>query len=737
MSMKARVVMGVGVAVAGAAFSMAGETGPFRVPRVDDVPTIDGVLDEPVWTRAWRAELPYEIYPADNTPAPVRTEVFVMYDRSDLYVGMRAYDPEPDMIRARFWDRDNAWDDDWMGVVFDTFDDERRDLLFVVNPLGVQIDMIENWPGGSVEWDAIWESAARITEWGWSAEMRVPFSSLRFQRSSAPQVWGFDAIRGYPRDRFRQMGCFPRDRNNDCYLCQAIKIEGFEGVEAGHNLEIVPTVTASRTERRPIIDEPYDEPEDEVEAGVTAAWGFTPNMTLGATLNPDFSQVEADARQLDVNEPFALFYPEKRPFFMEGADFFTTPMDAVYTRMVRDPAWGLKLTGKEGPHTIGAYVVEDDVTNLIFPGAQRSAATSLDRESTATVARYKLDIGNRFTLGLLGTDRQGEGYSNRVGGIDLDLRLSRQDRIQLQVLRSTTRYPEPISDRFGQPHGEFDDIAAQVYYARTGRKVSLWALGQFRGEDFRADLGFMPQVDTRGGEAGISLDWIGTDATWYSALNLKVKLERVEDQSGALLFEEEAVQFTAQGPRQSQMVVRLAAGREGYAGRVFDADTVVLKGAIQVTADTAVMCYVRAGDRVDYANARQGRRLQLNPSAMVRVGRHLRLQGAHVWERMEVDAGRLYTANVSDLTGAWQFSARSFVRAILQYVDYRFTPELYTDGRGARSRELFTQLLYSFKLNPRTVAFLGYSDSSVDGPRGDLVRANRTVFAKLGYAWVI
>ncbi len=737
MRLKACGAVGLAILVAGAAFPAAGEPGSHRIPRVDTAPRIDGLLDDASWARAWRYELPYEIHPADNTPAPVRTEVSVMVDRSNVYVGMRAYDPDPGRIRAHLWDRDDAWDDDWMGVVFDTFNDERRDLLFVVNPLGVQMDMIENWPGGSVEWDAIWEAAARIGDDGWSAEMRIPFSSLRFQRSGEPQVWGFDAIRGYPRDRFRQMGCFPRDRNNDCYLCQAVKIEGFEGAEPGHNLEIVPTVTASRTEGRPALDAPYDEPEDEVETGVTATWGFTPNMTLGATLNPDFSQVEADARQLDVNEPFALFYPEKRPFFMEGADFFATPMDAVYTRMVRDPSWGLKLTGKEGPHTVGAYVVEDEVTNLIFPGAQRSAATSLDRASTAAVARYKLDVGNRFTLGLLATDRQGRDYRNRVAGFDLDLRLSRQDRIQLQVLRSSTRYPGAVAERFDQPHGEFDDVAAQVYYARTGRRVSLWALGQLRGEDFRADLGFMPQVDSRGGEAGVSLDWIGTDATWYSALNLKAKLERVEDQSGALLFEEEAVQFTAQGPLQSQMVVRLAAGREGYAGRVFDADTVVLKGAFRPVPDVAVTCYVRAGDRVDYANARQGERLQVNPSASVRVGRHLRLQGAHVWERMKVDAGRLYTANVSDLTGAWQFSARSFVRAVLQYVDYRFTPALYADGRGARSRELFSQLLYSFTLNPRTVFFLGYSDSSLDGPRGSLVRANRTVFAKLGYAWVI
>lgn len=727
-------VAGLAAAVAAAAWA-AGP--PQSIPRVEAAPTIDGLVDEAAWGPAWRAELPYEVHPADNTPAPVRTEVLVMHDQHHLYVGMRAHDPDPSQIRAHLADRDAAWSDDWMGVIFDTFNDERRDLLLVVNPYGVQMDTIENWPGGSSEWDAIWESAAQVTAWGWSAELRVPFSSLRFQRSDSPQLWGFDAIRGYPRDRFRQMGCFPRDRNNDCYLCQAIKIEGFAGVSPGHNLEVAPTLTASRTERRADLGGPYGEAEEDVDAGVTATWGFTPNLTLGVTLNPDFSQVEADARQLDVNEPFALFFAEKRPFFMEGGDFFSTLLGAVYTRMIRDPNWGVKLTGKEGAHTVGGYVVEDDLTNLVFPGAGSSAATTLEQPATAAVARYKHDFGSDVTFGLLATAREGDDYHNRVAGFDLDLRLTAQDRVQLQLLRSTTDYPDQVAAVFAQPRGEFGDTAVQVSYTRTGRNLSLWALAESLGDGFRADLGYMPRVDTRGGQVGVSYDWIGTDATWYSLLNLKVKLERLDDQAGELLFEEEAVQFTAQGPMQSQLVVRLAGGREGYARRVFDANTLVLKGAIKPNGDSEVVCTVRAGDRIDYANARQGRRLHLNPVASYQVGPHLRLEGSHVWERMKVDGGRLYTANVSELTTAWQFSALSFARVILQYVDYAYETSLYADGRDPRFRHLFSQLLYSYKLNPRTVLFVGYSDNSFERPGDGLARADRTLFAKLGYAWVI
>ena len=216
------------------------------IPETSGEITVDGVLDEAAWSNAWVYELGYEVQPGENIPAVVRTEVLLTYDHRFLYVGFRAYDPEPEKIRAHLSDRDQAWNDDWVGVILDTFNDERRDYLLVVNPFGVQMDEIEAWPNGGTVWDGIWDSAAEITDWGWTAELKIPFSTLRFQRSEGPQVWGFDAIRGYSRNIHRQFGTFARDRDNNCYLCQAIKIEGFDGVSPGKNLEIVPTLTASR-----------------------------------------------------------------------------------------------------------------------------------------------------------------------------------------------------------------------------------------------------------------------------------------------------------------------------------------------------------------------------------------------------------------------------------------------------------------------------------------------------------
>ena len=307
-----------GIAILGALFiagglATASAAPPHQIPRIDTGISVDGVLDEAAWDHAWSMTLDYEVRPGENTPVLAETEVLVFSDDSHLYVGFRALDPEPSAIRAHLTDRDNAWNDDWVGVVLDTFNDERRSYLFVVNPLGVQMDTIET-SGGNTPWDGIWASAATFIDRGWSAELEIPFSTLRFQRSEGPQVWGFDAIRGYPRNVTHQMGSFARDRSNNCYLCQAHKIEGFAGVSPGRNLEIVPTLTASRTDTRDELpDGPMKAGDSEIEAGATVRWGFTPNLTLSAALNPDFSQIEADALQLQVNRPFAIFFPELRP----------------------------------------------------------------------------------------------------------------------------------------------------------------------------------------------------------------------------------------------------------------------------------------------------------------------------------------------------------------------------------------------------------------------------------------
>ena len=708
-----------------------------HIPRLEAEIHLDGKIEEPAWGDAWTFELGYEVEPGENTPAPARTEVLVFHDRTHLYVGFRAFDPDPSKIRAHLSDRDAAWADDWVGVVLDTFNDERRDYLLAVNPLGVQMDQIESWPGGDTVWDGIWASAATIQPWGWSAEIAVPFSTLRFQRSAEPQVWGFDAIRGYSRDTFHQMGAFPRDRSNNCYLCQSLKVTGFAGASPGRNLEVVPTLTASRTDvMEELPDGALVEGDVETELGITARWGMTPNLTLSGAINPDFSQVEADARQLDINEPFALFYDEKRPFFMEGADYFDTPLDAVYTRMIRDPAWGLKLTGKEGPHTVGGYIVQDDVTNIIIPGSQSSSGTSLQADTLSTVLRYEHDIGNRHTLGALITDREGDAYYNRVAGLDGDFRISEQDRITLQLLGSSTRYPGDVAAAFEQPAGSFDDLAAELIYEHETRTVSWWGIYNDVGTDFRADLGFMPQVDYRFGEVGAGYTWNATATSWYSRIDLELEANHSEDQAGSLLDEEAEVQLTIQGPLESFVVVQPNHRREGYGGKEFEMNGLELSLSLKPSRDLQAWIALAAGGQVDYTNVQSGDAVNLDLGLVYRLGRHLRFQLQNLHETMDVDQGWLYRANIAQLEGTWQLNVRTFIRAILQHVAYDYNAELYEDGRGSQEEELYAQLLFSYKVNPRTVVFVGYSEDSRGDATYDLTPAIKSVFVKLGYAWV-
>ncbi len=707
-----------------------------RIPLTHARFEIDGVLDDAGWKDAWTCDLDYEVRPGENVPAPVRTEVLVTYDDRNLYVGFRAYDPDPAAIRAHLSDRDAFGGDDWVGIVLDTFNDERRNFLLLVNPYGVQLDQIERTNADSVGWDGIWDSAARITSWGWAAELRIPFSSLSFQRVDGPQVWGFDAIRGYPRSVFRQMGAFPRDRNNNCYLCQAVKITGFEGIEPGKNLEVNPTVTAWGSDvRSDLPDGPLEQGDREAEAGITARWGITPNLVLGGTLNPDFSQVEADALQLDINEPFALFYEEKRPFFMEASDFFQLPLNIVYTRTIRDPSWGVKLTGKEGAHTIGSYVVRDEVTNLLFPGSQSSDATSLDMDTLDAVVRYKYDVGNRYTLGVVGTSRDGDGYHNRVVGFDGDFRLTDTDRVRVLALRSSTRYPGDVAAEFGQPEGTFEDWAGEAVYSRNTRNLDYYVHLRSIGNEFRADQGFLPMVGYRGGEIGVSYDWLPEADSWYTGLTLEGMVNTFDDDNGDLLLRQAQLAFTYQGPLQSHAMVRVTRSREAYANRLFDHTDLFVHNCMTPSSAGELWVNVYYGDRIDYANAQLGRRLRIAPGVEHRFGAHLLVRLDEDWERMTVDAGELYTASITQLTAAFQFTARTLIRAVVQRVHYSYATELYTDGRDSEYERWFSQLLYSYTINPRTVLFLGYTENRRGNHEFDPRITDRTLFAKVGYAW--
>ena len=325
----------------------------WEIPRSAEEVRIDGVLDDPVWSDALVFRLDYETNPGENIKPEVETECRMVYSRTHLYYGCHAFDPEPDKIRARFSDRDRSFPtDDVVGLAVDPFNLNNTSFVFDVNPLGIQNDRVYSEVAGRSDpsWDALWDSAGRIVEDGFVVEAKIPFASLRFPRSTGDkQTWGFNFRRYRPRENFTRISIYPFDRNNPCRLCQSDELVGFEDVDQGRSLEVTPTLVAIRDSE--IDDFPEGElvaDDPDIEPGLFVSWGVTPNLNLSGALNPDFSQVEADNAQLAFNTQFSLFFQERRPFFLEGSQFFDSRIRAVYTRTIADPDWGLKLTGQEG-----------------------------------------------------------------------------------------------------------------------------------------------------------------------------------------------------------------------------------------------------------------------------------------------------------------------------------------------------------------------------------------------------
>lgn len=700
---------------------------------------IDGRLDEPAWGLALRRELAFEVDPGDNIAPPVRTEVLLAYDSDRLLVAFSAEDPDPASIRARISDRDGIYDDDWVSIALDTFNDQRRSFNFLCNPLGVQADGIETSAAGlDVSWDAIWESAGRITADGYVVEMAIPFCSLSFQRSEGDQAWGFDAVRVWPRQERHKIGLVPRDRDNDCYLCQTARIRGFAAASPGRNLEFDPTFSMLWTDRRePFPGGGFRQIDRRREPGLTARWGFTPNLTLAATANPDFSQVEADAAQLDVNNPFTLFYPEKRPFFMEGADFFETRLRTVNTRTLLDPAWGAKVVGKEGRDAVGAFFARDDLTRLLIPGAETSLVRDLDRESSNAAVRWRRDIGGASQVGVIATGREADGYSSRMAGADASIRLTRSDRLQVQALTSRTDYPDEFALAVIQPSGPITGQAVDVLFNHDTADLDVYGVYRYVDSDFRADLGFMPQAGHRFWEGGASWTWRRRGGSWFNLLTVGAAGLRQEKSDGGMLLEAGTLEVAYRGPAQSYAGLLANFGRRGFRGREFDDNNVVFEAGFLPTGWLALSLEGAAGDAVDVANAEQGSSVMIRPVVEARIGRHLSVAVDHAYEHMREHGERLYTGNLSQARLVWQFDRRTFLRAVLQYQDIDYVPGLYVAPVPDGEESLFAQLLFSYKLNPQTVLFLGYSGNSFGEDDYDLTRHDATVFMKIGYAWVL
>lgn len=728
-----------GFALACAVAGGLSATAIFELPAASgDEIVVDGHLDETAWAEALVFELNYETTPGENVEPPVRTECRMFYSHSHLYYGCRAYDPSPGTIRARFGDRDSSFSDDTIGLVIDPFNDHNTAFVLDLNPLGVQNDRIYTEAQGlsDFSWDAVWDSAGRLSEEGYTVEAAIPFSSLRFPRSTEIQTWGFNFRRYRPRGSFRRIALVPYDRNDRCRTCQQAELVGFQRIDPGRNLEIVPTVTSIQTASRDDFpDGPLTSEDPDVEPGLTVNWGFTPNMALAATINPDFSQVEADIAQLDVNREFALFFRERRPFFLEGSDLFSTQFRAVHTRTLADPDWGLKLTGKEGKNAIGVFAVRDAVTSLLLPGPESSSLTSLGEKSEAAVLRYRRDIGESSTVGGLYTDRRAGSYSNQVGGLDTHLRLSAHNELNVQWLSSRTDYPGAISESNELAPGTLSGNALNAFYRHSRRNWSLRGSYRDISDDFRADLGFIPRVGFKRAVTGGSYQWFGDDDRWYTNLQLGGDWDRTQTQSGGLLEEEWEFFAGMSGRKQLRFFFGGGVRDRVFQGVAFAQEFAWTSSSIQPRGDLTLGLNTTHGDAIDIAGLRGGRQTVIRPDIEWQPGRHLSAELSHRHQRFDLAEGRLFTTDLSELRLIYQFNRRAFLRLIAQLSDITRNTELYAEEIETSVADTFGQLLFSYKLNAQTALFLGYSSNYLEVEDSVQTETGNALFLKLGYNW--
>ena len=452
-------------------------------PRVVAEVVIDGRLDEAVWRQATRLDGFHQFQPVDSRPAEDSTVVLVWYSPTAIHFGVLAYDRVPEGVRATVSDRDNIGSDDQVTVFLDTFNDRRRAYFFGVNPYGIQDDGVRSEGGfstssgmsGSTDRnpDFLWQSKGMKTDFGWVAEIRVPFKSLRWGGGEV-LTWGLNVQRTTRRTGYDDTWTDVR-RASASFLAQAGTITGIHDITRGVVTELQPTLTAELPGSR-LSNGTFDRGDIRTEIGGNFRLGFT-QVTLDGTINPDFSQVESDAGLVTINERFALFFPERRPFFLEGIELFASPNNLVYTRTVANPLAGGKVTGKYGAWTVAHLTALDEF------GAARDGSATADTKSLANLTRLRRDVGDNSVAGITLTNRDEDGHHNRVISADTRIVFNKLYYFQGQLGASFTK--DDRSDKFRS------DPLWDLEVDRTGRAFGFNYKITAIGNDFETWSGFV------------------------------------------------------------------------------------------------------------------------------------------------------------------------------------------------------------------------------------------------------
>ena len=739
------------------------------IPRIEAAVEVDGNLSEPAWEQAARLTGFSQYAPNDGQPAPDETNVFVWYSATAIHFGIRA-NAASGSVRATLAERDRIDNDDWVQIYLGTFNDGRQATVFGVNPLGVQMDgaVVEssNRSSGSfgglaggravadLSPDFVFDSKGRLTDYGYEVEVRIPFKSLRYQTGEV-QDWGIHVIRRI-QSAGHEDSWSPARNSAASFLEQAGTLVGLTELHRGLVMDLNPSVTARSDGAPDGHGWSYD--GHRPDFGGNVRWGVTPNVTLNGTVNPDFSQVEADATQFQIDPRQALFFPEKRPFFLDGIEFFSTPSNLVYSRRIVAPVAAVKITGKVAGTTIAALTAVDDADFSVD-----------DANPVFNIARVQRDLGNASRAGVIYTDRLDGNSTNHVIGADAHLVWRQLYSLDLQLASSRTSFGGATAT------GEL----WQGGLRRTGKRFSLRYSLSGNAPDFRPGAGFVSRPAIVGGEVTHQLALFGPPGRLLEKWTGDVRLQATWSYTG-FRDREQALErrlhfnsnFFLRGGWQagsSVLVERYGFDPSGYRNyAVLDEDVllpfsgstlpnldyVATVNTPRVAGLSANLFYIWGKDEnfFEWASAdiRYGTlAVQWRPSERLRADLNYNLQTfvrrtdrSYVGIRrvprlrLEFQATRaMFFRYVGEYATNYQDTLRDDSRTGLPIVFVR--PDgSYVPAASVRQRTLRNDWLFSYQPTPGTVLFAGYGNSltNSDPLRGAQIRRTRDgLFLKLSY----
>ena len=728
-----------------AAESWAPQDNPvLDVRRTAGAIEIDGALDDPGWAGAARATGFAENFPDIRAAPPVESEVLVTYDDENLYLGFIARD-EPGQIRTRISDRDQMWQDDYFGILLDTYGDASWAYFLFANPSGVQGDSrFAESAGEDDGFDIVYRSEGRITDEGYVVEMAIPFQSLRFP-DRPEQEWRATFWRTRPRDSRDTYTWAATTRGEQCFLCQFGTLRGIQGVRSGGALELFPAVTASTAGELADVDDPgagFGEYDADGEASLGIRYAFPVGLTAEATLNPDFSQVESDVAQVDANTTFALFFPERRPFFQEGSDLFESYFSTVYTRQINDPTVAGKLIGRMGRTTLAYLGARDEHSPILLPFEERSFV-DLAGASVSNILRARRTYGGQNSyVGALFTDRRFEdgGGSGTNWGVDGVQRFLEKFRFEYQLLGSHTVEPDDAGATADLGDMTFDDeehtgifdgesfggFAQYTSLERSGRRwfsdIDYWAASP----TYRSDNGFETRNDYRTVIVFQELNFY-PESSWIDQFTVDVRAERnwtydMGDRKRD--YVNPTVEMSLKG--QTFVEAGYTWGRDQFQGVDFGGVRSWSLFARSNASDLIQGGFYTEGGREVSRNSDPptlGDAFYFELFGTLKPFSRMTVEPSWIYSRLDrVDNGEeIFSGWIFRTRNTLSFSRRLFLRFVLQYDDF--------------DEQFNVEPLVTYKLNPFTLFYVGSNQVFRDltPPDGDLRATERQYFAKFQY----